>query len=143
MQEKKDKKDLGELLNPGNGGLVHESRNTLARFWRTILADRQVSLIKWSGYMERYLSDPRNGVRQDSKSRSSARGNLNKELLKAWISWKVFEKGLRFLGPVQAEISVKFIWDKTADKPYREETIHKLTLDLNEMLDDDDPEREE
>lgn len=47
--------------------------------------------------MEDFLSDVRNNIPQNIKERSSARGNLRKELLRPVMTWKVFCKGLRFL----------------------------------------------
>lgn len=52
---------------------------------------------KWNFFMTRYLRDPRNRVKNDRRSQSSARGNIHKELQKGSMSWKVFLKGMRFL----------------------------------------------
>lgn len=58
--------------------------------------------------MIKYLDDPRNGIPRDLKS--SARGNLNKELVRDKITWKVFRKALRFLGPSFIRFEIHFEW---------------------------------
>lgn len=58
--------------------------------------------------MIKYLDDPRNGIPRDLKS--SARGNLNKELVRDKITWKVFRKALRFLGPSFIRFEIHFRW---------------------------------
>jgi hypothetical protein len=47
--------------------------------------------------MEDFLADVRNNIPQNIKERSSARGNLRKELMRPVMTWKVFCKGLRFI----------------------------------------------
>jgi hypothetical protein len=61
--------------------------------------------------MEDFLSDSRNSIPQNMKERSSARGNLQKEITgNKGMSWKVFCKALRFLGIIKFDIiiNVKF-----------------------------------
>lgn len=55
------------------------------------------SIQKFNHLMEDFLADVRNNIPQNIKERSSARGNLRKELLRPVMTWKVFCKGLRFL----------------------------------------------
>ena len=57
--------------------------------------------------MELFLSDIRNSIPQNTKDRSSARGNLRKELCKPNMSWKVFCKGLRFLGVCKFDLTFR------------------------------------
>lgn len=62
---------------------------------------------RWSQLMDDYLSDSRNSIPQNIRERSSARGNLQKELLNnKGMSWRVFCKALRFLGVVRFELTI-------------------------------------
>lgn len=56
--------------------------------------------------MDDFLSDSRNCIGQNKKDRSQHRGNLAKELQREEMSWKVFTKGLRFLGVKKFEIKI-------------------------------------
>jgi hypothetical protein len=56
--------------------------------------------------MDDYLSDSRNSIGQNKKDRSQHRGNIAKELQRDEMSWKVFTKGLRFLGVKKFEIKI-------------------------------------
>lgn len=62
---------------------------------------------KWAMLMENYLNDPRNAIDNNVHSRSSARGNLHKELQKENMSWRVFCKGMRFLNIFRFELIVR------------------------------------
>ncbi len=62
---------------------------------------------KWTTLVEEYLSDSRNSIKQNIKDRSSARGNLQKEIIgNKGMSWKVFCKALRLLGVVKFDITI-------------------------------------
>lgn len=62
---------------------------------------------KISVLTEGYLNDPRNAIPNNVHARSSARGNLNKELQKHNMSWRVFCKGMRFLNIFKFELIVR------------------------------------
>lgn len=57
--------------------------------------------------MRQYLADPKNGVGGDNKRRSSIRGNLAKEVARDNMTWYVFLKGIRWLRPARATITIK------------------------------------
>lgn len=76
----------------------------------------------FSSYLERYVSNPMNGVPQNIREKSSARGNLRKELLKPTMTWKVFMKGLRFL-------EVKFV-KITFEVHYSNNKTHVVTCPI-------------
>jgi hypothetical protein len=75
-----------------------------------LLADRNVDLWRWDLYMKAYLADPRNGIPNNSRDRSSARGNLNKELLRPDMTWRVFLKAMNFLDLIRVSFTVKVQW---------------------------------
>ena len=86
-----------DILDEQDKG-VNEAKGALAFLFRKILFDRNITPIGWARMMNRFLDDPRNGIPPNGKDRSSARGNLNKELRRPRMTWKVFEKAMRFLG---------------------------------------------
>jgi hypothetical protein len=111
---------------------VGNARGILARLFRKILADLSVTYYHWDMLMEKYLDNPRNRVPSNTKERSSARGNLNKELRRESMTWKVFDKALRFLGPVRAEFSVKLTWQN------KRTSVHSVEVLLGEESDQDE-----
>lgn len=75
--------------------------------------------------MADFVTDPRNGVSNNRRDQTSARGNLHKEFSKQQMTWKVFVKALRFLQFVKADFIV------VAHTRDGKETIHKTTIHLN------------
>lgn len=69
----------------------------LARLFRTILLDLNIGPSRFGALLQQYILDPRNGVADNKKDQTSARGNLNKEFYKPQMTWKVFLKAMRFL----------------------------------------------
>lgn len=78
----------------------------LARLFRTMLKDLGVDGARWGSLMSDYLTDPRNAVPENKRDKTSARGNINKELFRPQMTWKVFFKGLRFLKIAEFEIQI-------------------------------------
>ncbi len=101
--------DDQDLLNSDDKG-VREARGVLTVLWRQLLVIRGIDGWQWDKLMRAYLSDPRNGIQNNSRDRSSARGNLNKELKRDDMTWRVFLKALNFLGPVRVIFSVRITW---------------------------------
>ncbi len=98
--------DDQDMLNADNKG-VEEARGHLSKMWRTLLVARDIDGWKWDRLMRIYLTDPRNGIQNNSRDRSSARGNLNKELKRDDMTWRVFEKALKFLDPIRIVFTVR------------------------------------
>lgn len=100
-------RDDDDLLNDPNKR-VREARGVLSAIWRQFLVLRNIDGFQWDRLMRNYLNDPRNGIQNNSRDRSSARGNINKELLKRDdITWRVFLKALNFLDPLKIVFSVR------------------------------------
>lgn len=72
--------------------------------------------------MEYFLADPRNGIPANIKERSSARGNIRKELLRGSMTWKVFCKGIRFLQVPRFTITI-CLHHRNGDKSFHEHTV--------------------
>lgn len=119
-----DKNDI--LNNPDKG--IGGARNVLARLFRQILRDMGIDQRHWHRLMLRYLNDPRNRIPPNGKDKSSARGNLNKELRRPTMTWKVFnDKAIPFLNPKRVEFDISMTWANGRT------THHKLGMDRSEM----------
>lgn len=110
---------------------VSKAKGILARLFRQILEDADINYYRWDMLMEQYLDNPRNRVPTNTKERSSARGNLNKELRRESMTWKVFDKALRFLGPTKVRFEVHLTWRS------KKTTVHGINVQLGQ---DDDGE---
>lgn len=113
-----------EILNEPDKGMGRAT-GVLARLFRLILVENRIDIPRWSRLMDRYLDDPRNGIPRNGKDRSSARGNLNKELRRETMTWKVFRKALQFLGPVSIRFEVHLTWANKVT------SIHHLDMPLH------------
>lgn len=72
--------------------------DVLARLFRKLVVDLDYDDVnKWNYLMNMYIADRRNAIPRNKREQASARGNLQKELLKDEMSWNVFIKGLKFL----------------------------------------------
>ncbi len=116
-------KSRRDILDTDDRG-VGSAENPLALLFRTILQQLDVNPFKWSHLLDRYLKDPRNGIPQTPKDRSSTRGNINKELRKPKITFSTFIKGLLLLNPVSARFEVHLTW------PNKTTTIHGVNIAL-------------
>ena len=83
---------------------------------------------RFNYFMELFLSDLRNGIPQNTRDKSGARGNLRKELFKKDMSWKVFCKGLRVFNIRRFEITLKLYHCN------HRTTFHTLPVDLGEPI---------
>ena len=79
----------------------------LSRLWRQMLMDMGIGPVHYDMLLQRYVTDPRNGIPNNRKDQTSARGNIVKELAKPHMTWKVFCKGLRYLSIVKFELIIK------------------------------------
>jgi len=107
-------KEADDILNDDDKG-VRRARGILSLFWRRLLQIRKIDGDKWDRLMTAYLSDPRNGVPDNPRDRSSTRGNINRELRRDNMTWKVFLKALNFSGAVKVsfQVTVSFKDNKT------------------------------
>lgn len=110
--------------------------NILAKLLRKIWLDRAMTPMKWGQHLERYVTNPYNGVRSDPTAQASARSNLMRELKNHKITQDVFTKGISFLEPEEATLMVRLRWaDGTV-------TIHEEDMGIRSPrnLEDDDDE---
>lgn len=74
------------------------ARNPLAAlFLKLIIATGAADQGVWNKLMFKYLSDVRNAIPRNKKDQATAKGNLQKEILKDELTFNVLVKGLRFL----------------------------------------------
>lgn len=117
MQKLFQRADRGSSATHGISGI-------LAGLFRTILADLGVSIVGFNSLMEDYIKDPINGVSNNPKEHTIARGNLNKELFKDKMTWRVFCKSLR----VMQMARVRFVIEAYHRSGRR--TIHSAMVSL-------------
>ena len=70
-----------------------------------------------------FVSDPKNGVRQDKQSIASARSNLQNEIAKDRITWLMYLKTLRLQGVVKYKMTI--------DVQYKDGTEASFSDSLN------------
>lgn len=110
---------------------VGQARNVLARLFRQILRDLNIKHSDWHHLMLRYLNDPRNKIPPNGKDKSSARGNLNKELRRNRMTWKVFfDKAIPFLNPKKVRFIMEMEWQNGRT------TRHELFINREEFQED-------
>lgn len=87
----------------------HSSRrNPLAAlFLKLIVSTGAAERDVWDKLMFKYLSDLRNAIPRNKKDQATAKGNLQKELLKDDLTFNVFTKGLRFLDFTDIKIIIQ------------------------------------
>jgi hypothetical protein len=126
-----------EILSEKDKG-VGTARNALARLFRQILRDLDIDPNRWHRLMVRYLMDPRNKIPANGKDKSSARGNLNKELRRDRMTWKVFnDKAIPFLNPVEVEFEVRMTWANGR------KTVHRVVMDRGAFMTDQETDDED
>lgn len=145
-----------QMLTAVNNGFAYSQPATgiLSQLFRSLVNVMMIRAFGWSQLMQQYLDNPANGVANVPKDRATARGNLNKELTRPQMSWKVFMKAIRFFGAIRADFTVK-LWlptnktceatvtmfdrrPKSKKKPVNTWEIPEDKLGLQKPLFDDD-----
>ena len=117
------------------------ANGVLSRLFRQILWDLNIGPNRFGTLLQEYILDARNGVPNNKKDQTSARGNLTKEFSRPQMTWKVFMKAMRFLQIVRIEFVVK-LHHRSPSKP---PTLHSTVVELGERqeFDEQDDEMEE
>lgn len=101
------------------------SSSVLSRmFWKMVADFGYSTFHRWEKLMMQYINDARNCIPRNRNAQSSARGNLQKELVKPEMTWKVFCKGMRFLGITSFEFKI------IAHHSNGKETVHSHRVNL-------------
>jgi hypothetical protein len=98
-----------DILSDTDKG-VKEARGVLAVIFRQFLKIRGITGYVWERLMTTWLDDPGNGVEDNSRARSTARGNLNSALRRPDMTWRVFMRALEFLRAARVDFIVKVTW---------------------------------
>lgn len=106
------KNSMMKLLTAPDKGIAqtHGPNGILARLFRTILFDEDITPFKYMDLMDDFIRNAQAGAPINRVDLTSWRGNLTKELGKEQMSWKVFCKALRFLQAVKIEFRVFIHW---------------------------------
>lgn len=105
-------------------------RGVLAHLFRMMVMALIGNHQRWAMYMIRYLDDPKNGIPNNASDRSSARGNLNKELERADMTWPVFRKGILFLNPKKAIFRIHLHMPNRTIRRYEMELPDHLPVEV-------------
>ena len=123
-------KNLQEMLNDPNKK-VGESTNILAKLFRTILYDLDVTHGQLHRNILNYLEKQQMSVQKSVKEQTREKGNLVKELASNSLTWRNFVKGLQVINPVSAEIRVTLRWKRGR------ETSHVVNVNIQGIDDND------
>ena len=116
--------DRKKILTEIDKGLSR-SKDALTLFFRQLLVDGGVNIGVWSNLMNKYLRDPANGIRQNTKTISSESGNLCKALLNNdTMTWRTFTKAVRLLSYNTPYIRLELHY-KISGRPM---TVSKIVL---------------
>lgn len=106
---------------------VGQATGILAKLWRGIMGQYAMDEERYDRLMEMWLNNPRNGIPNDAKKRSSARGTLSKELFRDDMTWRVFLKAIRFISPLAVRIQVTVEW------PFGRETTTEYRVRVKDI----------
>lgn len=125
MYDRENRSQMLDILHDP-GKKIEEARDVLSKAFRTILRESRFSVADWNTKMPDYLKDRRNGIPQNGKDMSSARGNLSKELSRNTMTWNVFMKGIAFMNPVSAKLTIEIEFER--EKVVLPMTIYRRNL---------------
>ncbi len=110
------KKERNELLASTDKG-CWDTKSVLAFLFRSMLRELRIGPAEWQNLMNRWLNDPTNGVPDNPKERSTARGNLDKALTSPSMTFLMLTKGIRFLSYIlrYVRIEIHFVDDRGRD----------------------------
>lgn len=134
-----NKRSLLESRDKG----VDTAQNPPARLWRLLLKQLNMHPWRWTQLLDQYLANPRNGIPNNPRDRSSARGNLNKELFKPKLTFTTLLRGLTLLSPRKVKFELHCTWDNGATtvtsvdvmvRRMGESAVNAMPDDIDEML---------
>lgn len=138
------KNPMMKLLSSPDKGIsqTHGPNGILARLFRTILFDENITPFRYMDLMDAFISEGQSGVPVNRVDLTSWRGNLTKELGKDQMSWKVFCKALRFLQVWKVEFRVTAYWRSgkvTEHATWVDFGSKEAIEEMNKPEDDDSP----
>lgn len=103
-----------------------ETTNPLARLFRLVLRDHNVSYEQFNRSMSNYLNREQSAASRSKKEQSREKGNLVKELSGSSFTFKNFTKALRVLNPVSAELTLTLKWRRN------QESVHTIIMNIQD-----------
>lgn len=109
-------KDL--LADPLKG--TTRVQGVLCYLFRHVLLWRKVNQIAWKKRAEKFFQKEHNKTYhpETGKEIPGDKGNLNKELTRREFTWANFKKGIDFLNPISATLTLKFTWLNGLESSY-------------------------
>lgn len=105
MSSKPTGNKLNEILNKPDKA-IDQAQDVLSRLFQQILADLAITPPRWAAMMAHWRAELSRLPGKTRKDVSIDRGNLNRNLMRSTMSWKVFMRGLTFLGVDRLRIEV-------------------------------------
>ncbi len=109
--------------------MIVKKRNDLARMLANIKSGISGGEQKIRYYIDEYIGDPINGIPSNRRDKSSARGNIVKELNRDNITWLVFIRAMRVFQITNFKITIEFD-SKTPGAPPGTKDVYETVVDL-------------
>jgi hypothetical protein len=122
-KEKSSSLKIQRLINSKDKG-SSATRNVIAKLFRIILVDNDITLDKFTSLKTKWLNDPNNHVRNTRTARSTASSNLIKDILKNTMTIDVFLKMMSLLKVESIAFSVTI-----KRKNYSKPTEHSVVIE--------------
>lgn len=111
-----------------------QGKNNLAILFSRIMTKIRLTPDKIEDNNRMFVRNPLNQVPDDSGKRSSAAGNIRKEIERNTMTWRVFEKLIRWARPKSAKVLVVIDWKDGT------QTIDSVNIRIDDYVLDDSPE---
>lgn len=109
---------------------INSVTSVLSKLFRIVAADLGIRYTDYNRMVNQWLDDPLYGVQNDTKRRSTVRGNLNKEIVRPEMSFRTFLKALcACTGTESVKISLSL-----KRKGSKMTTDHEITIPNLPML---------
>lgn len=102
--------------------------SVLSQLFREILLKIGMTWDEWNRLMSDHLNNPRNGIQNNPRERTTERGNLNKFFSNKEMTWKSFWKAMIFLQPYRVDITVT-LW-----RHGKETVTHQITKNIDSSM---------
>lgn len=111
-----------------------QGKNSLAILFSRVISKIRLTPEKIEENNRIFVRNPINQIPDDSGKRSSASGNIRKEIERPTMTWRVFEKLIRWLRPANAKVLVIIDW-----KDGRQ-TVDQVNIRIDDYTHEDDTE---
>ncbi len=135
MSSKEKKNAMVQLIQDGEGS-IYSTQNVLARIWRIVLVQNNITVQNWHSYISRYQE--RCKKFSSKKGTINMKGNMSRRLAADKLSWSGLMRGFNILEYSKVTITVEL--EKGMEK--RKITIVVPNDELNFQGDDDETETE-